>query len=63
MILFVAQDYAGNVHITDDVDSLPPDVIAFHKCDLPNKPRFMDTPDPTLSIDVQDYSEIVSIRR
>lgn len=63
MYVYVAQDYDGNVYITDEKDALPPDVTDYDRVYLQWKARFTATEDPTLSVDIQDYSEIVSIKR
>jgi hypothetical protein len=58
MHIYVAQDWVGNVYITDERDCLPPDVTDFHECLLPEKERHQDR---TLSVDIRDYSEIISL--
>ncbi len=63
MYLFIAQDFDGNVYVTDEKDSLPPDVVDFHEVWLAEKKSFYNCENPTLSLEIQDYSEIVSLKR
>jgi len=63
MILYIGQDYAGNIHITDERDVLPSDLTSFDELHLPYKGHFQHTEDPTLHLEVQDVSEIFSIVR
>jgi hypothetical protein len=61
MYIYVAQDWDGNVYVTDERDALPPDVTDFQEVWLSEKHGH--TEEPTLSVDIQDYSEIISLRR
>jgi len=63
MNLYIAQDYYGNIYIVDNRDALPPDVTDFSEVCLPNKPRFRENEDATMTVDIQDYSEIISLER
>lgn len=54
MILYVAQDYNGNVYITDVKDCLPPDVTDFHEVQLVNYARHVN--EPYIQIEVADVS-------
>jgi hypothetical protein len=68
MYLYVAQDFVGNVYITDEKDSLPPDVTDFHSCFLPDKnshKRDLNAGDDnaTLDIQVEGFSEIITLSR
>jgi hypothetical protein len=61
MYIYVAQDWDGNVYITDERDCLPPDITDFQECFLPEKERHSGNEDRTLSVDIKDYSEIISL--
>jgi hypothetical protein len=61
MYIYVAQDWDGNIYVTDDRDALPPNVTDFQACFLPEKTRFSENEDRTLSVDIKDYSEIISL--
>jgi hypothetical protein len=61
MYIYVAQDWDGNIYVTDDRDALPPNVTEFQECFLPEKTRHSESEDRTLSVDIRDYSEIISL--
>lgn len=61
MYIYVARDWDGNVFISDDRDCLPPSVTDFHEVFLPERNRHENSEDPTLNIDIKDYSEIISL--
>ena len=60
MRLHICQDYYGNVFITDDKDNLPPDACDYHEVVLPDHQRH-ETDNSTMHIDINDYSEIISL--
>lgn len=59
MYVYVAQDWNGNVYITDDRDALPPDVTDFYECYLPEKERHNEVAD--LEISFERWSHYVSV--
>jgi hypothetical protein len=61
MHIFLARDWHGNLYITDDKDTLPPDVTDFHEVFFAERKPEHQSDDPTLSVDIKDYSEIISL--
>jgi hypothetical protein len=61
VILYIAQDWSGNVYIVDERDCLPPDVTDFHEVFLSEKANHSE--DATLTVDIEDYNEIISLKR
>jgi hypothetical protein len=60
MTLYICQDYYGNVYITDDRDTLPPDARDLQEVYLPDHKRH-ESDSSTMHIDILDFSEIVSL--
>ena len=65
MRLYIGQDYAGNIFISDDENMMPHGDMptGYAKVNLPFDERFLQTDDPTLTIETEDISEIWSIER
>jgi hypothetical protein len=61
MYIYVAQDWDGNVYITDERDCLPPNITDFQECFLPEKQRHVCMSLRTLNVDIKDYSEVISL--
>lgn len=62
MQLYLAQDNVGNVFLVDDLEKLPKNVEDMGMVYLAEKAEHIAN-DPTLTIEIQDYSEIVSLER
>jgi len=62
MHIYVGQDWHGNVYISDDKDTLPPDLTDFHTNYLPDYSRFAEREGSNLNIQIGNVSIFCGVK-